>query len=326
MLVSGSLAYVLIGALDISVPVLVAGCLVTAGSLICFGSSRIIARVVEKKAHTSTIGGAFFAGFLTAPWLISAANGIAGTGAGLPIPVMPVLAATSAAYMLAEGLGRLSCISFGCCYGRPVSQLHPVLRKLFDRHSFIFSGRTKKISYEAGLDGTRVVPIQAITSVFLVVCGLAAAYLFLNALYGAAFLLATIFSQVWRCVSETLRADYRGGGRVTAYQVMAAFTVSLCPLDMGDLPRGDRSDARYRCRDRAALGPGAHPRPPGPGCRPVHRFRAQQGHRVISHPLRKARQDIGDIRPARTSSPASATRLSSRARSSKGRPSSYPPG
>ncbi len=243
MLVSGSLAYVLIGALDISVPALVAGCLVTAGSLICFGSSRIIARVVEKKAHTSTIGGAFFAGFLTAPWLISAANGIAGTGAGLPIPVMPVLAATSAAYMLAEGLGRLSCISFGCCYGKPVSQLHPVLRKLFDRHSFIFSGRTKKISYEAGLDGTRVVPIQAITSVFLVVCGLAAAYLFLNALYGAAFLLATILSQVWRCVSETLRADYRGGGRVTAYQVMAAFTVpyalliwAVFPVETGVTP------------------------------------------------------------------------------------------
>ena len=36
MLVSGSLAYVLIGALDISVPALVAGCLVAAGSLDLF--------------------------------------------------------------------------------------------------------------------------------------------------------------------------------------------------------------------------------------------------------------------------------------------------
>jgi hypothetical protein len=30
-------------------------------------------------------------------------------------------------------------------------------------------------------------------------------------------------TQVWRFLSEFLRADYRGSGRISAYQVMALF-------------------------------------------------------------------------------------------------------
>jgi hypothetical protein len=232
LIVSGSLFYVLVGALDVSLPPAVAGSLVAAFVVVCFGSSRVLARVVEKKPHTSTIGGAFFAGLIAAPWLIAAANrvAVAGPGPGIPLPVMPVLGAATTAYAMGEGLGRLSCISFGCCYGKPVSQLSPALRGFFSRHSFIFSGGTKKIAYEAGLDGTRVVPIQAITSVFLVLTSLAATYLFLDGFYSGAFLLSTIASQLWRCFSETLRADYRGEGRVTAYQAMAAFAVPYALL------------------------------------------------------------------------------------------------
>ena len=33
-------------------------------------------------------------------------------------------------------------------------------------------------------------------------------------------LLATIATQGWRSLSETLRADYRGEGRISAYQIM----------------------------------------------------------------------------------------------------------
>jgi hypothetical protein len=243
LLVSGSLLYVLVGALGVSPPPAAIGGLVAALGVVCFGSSRLFARIVEKKAHTSTIGGAFFAGLLAAPWLIEGANKVAAGGHGLPMPVMPVLAAATTAYALGEGIGRLSCISFGCCYGKPVSELRPLLRNLFSRHSFIFSGRTKKIAYEAGLDGTRVVPIQAITSVFLVLTALAATCLFLDGLYASAFLLSTIASQLWRCFSETLRADYRGEGRVTAYQGMAAFAVvyalliwAVFPADLPNSP------------------------------------------------------------------------------------------
>ena len=228
--VSGSLFYVLVGAIDVSLPLAFTGGLIAAFVVVCFGSSRILARVVEKKAHTSTVGGAFFAGLLAAPWLIAATNWATGTGPGLSLPVIPVLGAATTAYALGEGLGRLSCISFGCCYGKPVSQLHPALQSLFHRHSFIFSGGTKKIAYEARLDGTRVLPIQAITSVFLVLTGLTATYLFLDGLYSGAFLLSVIASQSWRCFSETLRADHRGGGRVTAYQAMAAFAVPYALL------------------------------------------------------------------------------------------------
>jgi hypothetical protein len=90
----------------------------------------------------------------------------------------------------------------------------------------VFLGKTKKIAYEAGLDRTEVVPIQAVTSTFFVLTGLAGIYLFLNSLYSSAFLLAVISSQTWRCVSEMLRADYRGAGRISAYQVMALIAVA----------------------------------------------------------------------------------------------------
>jgi hypothetical protein len=138
---------------------------------------------------------------------------------------MPLLAAGVAAYAIGEGLGRLACISFGCCYGKPLSSLHPVLQRLFRRYNFVFHGKMKKIAYEAGLDRTEVVPIQAVTAAFLVLTGLAGIYLFLNSLYSSAFLLAVVSTQTWRYVSEMLRADYRGAGRISAYQVMAVIAI-----------------------------------------------------------------------------------------------------
>jgi hypothetical protein len=135
--------------------------------------------------------------------------------------VVPTLAALSIAYAFGEGMGRLACISFGCCYGKALSQSHPVIRKLFARHSFTFLGKTKKIAYASGLDGEKVIPIQAVTSVLYVATGLAGAFLYLSSRYTAAFVLATVVTQGWRSLSETLRADYRGEGRISAYQVMA---------------------------------------------------------------------------------------------------------
>ncbi len=44
-------------------------------------------------------------------------------------------------------------------------------------------------------------------------------------------------SQAWRVYSETFRADYRGPGRLTAYQVMAAISVApraLAPFLLPD--------------------------------------------------------------------------------------------
>jgi hypothetical protein len=50
------------------------------------------------------------------------------------------------AYAFGEGLGRLACISFGCCYGVALPEAHPLLRHMFDRWHFVFSGSMKKIS------------------------------------------------------------------------------------------------------------------------------------------------------------------------------------
>ena len=42
-----------------------------------------------------------------------------------------VLAALAIGYILGEGLGRLACLSFGCCYGKPLDQCGKVVSILF---------------------------------------------------------------------------------------------------------------------------------------------------------------------------------------------------
>jgi hypothetical protein len=123
-------------------------------------------------------------------------------------------------YLVGEGLGRLACISFGCCYGKPIDHLGRTGRRLLGRLSFTFSGPTKKISYESGLEGVKVVPIQAITAALLLKCALISIILYLHGWFHTAFALSILFSQSWRVISETLRADFRGGGRFSAYQRM----------------------------------------------------------------------------------------------------------
>lgn len=191
----------------------------------CVPASRLVARMVEKKAHTFTVGGAVFVGILIAPLLVALLNRFAGPAWGFRIPVMAACAAIAIAYSFGEGLGRLACISFGCCYGKPLSACSGRLRRLFAGRGFIFSGGTKKIAYASGLEATEVFPVQAVTSVLYCFCGLLAAGLFLAGRFYAAFLLTIITTQVWRFLSETLRADYRGEGRISAYQIMGIVAV-----------------------------------------------------------------------------------------------------
>jgi len=77
--------------------------------------------------------------------------------------------------------------------------------------------------------GAPLVPIQAMTSVVLGVTAWAGTALFLAGRPAWAFALAVAGSQLWRIYSETLRADYLGEGRISAYQWMAgaAAAVSL---------------------------------------------------------------------------------------------------
>ncbi len=189
--------------------------------LICVPASRLIAAWVEKKPHTLTIGGALFAGVLLGPWLVDLNNRVLGPWLGFQTPVMAVLAGLSIGYSFGEGTGRLACISFGCCYGRPLAQCHPALRWVFKQFHFVFVGKTKKIAYAQGLEGVPVIPIQAVTSILYLFSALLGTYFFLQGQYAPAFLETMIWTQLWRFLSEFFRADYRGERSISAYQWMS---------------------------------------------------------------------------------------------------------
>lgn len=189
---------------------------------VCLPAAKIMAYLIEKKSGTFTVGGASFVGIVITPWLIWLVNLAGHLGFGPTLPVIPTLAAISIAYALGEGVGRLACISFGCCYGKPLSDCSAGLQRLFARSHFIFTGETKKIAYAHNLGGHKVIPIQAITAVIFSLAGLVGCYIFLKGHPYIAFVLTLLVTQVWRMFSELLRADYRGGGRISRYQMLSA--------------------------------------------------------------------------------------------------------
>jgi prolipoprotein diacylglyceryltransferase len=176
---------------------------------------------VEKKSATYSVSGAAFVGVLIAPWAILLSNATVGAWLGSEIPVLPALAAIAIALAFGEGLGRLACISFGCCYGKPLRDAAPWAQKLFERWHFVFRGETKKIAYAGNLAGEKVVPIQAVTATLYTGAGLAGMLLYLHGEFAGALILSLAVTQLWRAFSETLRADWRGAGRISAYQVFA---------------------------------------------------------------------------------------------------------
>jgi prolipoprotein diacylglyceryltransferase len=187
---------------------------------LCVPAARWAARLVEKKRYTFTIGGAFFCGLTATPPLILLVNG----GCRLldlpPLNIQPMLAALGIGYILGEGLGRLACLSFGCCYGKPLRQCGRVAAFLLDRVAVVFAAPTHKAVYEGGLAGVKLVPIQGLTCILYTATALAATHLFLQGSWRSAFLLSLLTSQMWRVLSETLRADFRGFTAVSAYQKM----------------------------------------------------------------------------------------------------------
>jgi hypothetical protein len=214
---------ILQGAIDLSLGKSLLLVLVILG--ICVPASRLIAKWVEKKAHTFTVGGASFAGLVAAPWLAVLFNHLPYFKDSQPIPVIPFLAAMSISYCIGEGLGRLACISYGCCYGKPIDECSPLLLKVFSHWNFVFFGSTKKIAYAGGLEGEKVIPVQALTAVFYVGTGIILTLFFLQSYFLTAFLLGTLLTQGWRLFSEFLRADYRGDTKITAYQKMSIISV-----------------------------------------------------------------------------------------------------
>ena len=192
-------------------------------------ASRLITILVEGKLYGFTVGGATFVGILMAPWAIMVLR-----WSGLldkRIDPMAVFAALSIAYAFGEGLGRLACISFGCCFGKPLEECRPWVRRFFNRSHFVFTGSTKKIAYTKGLSGINVLPVQALTVIVCSTVGLLGTGLFLLERFTTAFLVSMIITQLWRAYSETLRTDYRGEKKISAYQKMsvigAAYAIGM---------------------------------------------------------------------------------------------------
>ena len=72
-----------------------------------------------------------------------------------------------------------------------------------------------------------MIPIQALTCLLYVGVGLIATLLFLKGNYDVAFVSSMAVTQGWRTLSEVLRADYRGNGKITAYQVMGILVIAF---------------------------------------------------------------------------------------------------
>jgi len=203
---------------------------------ICIPASSIMARLVEGKRHTLTVGGASFIGILFSPWIVIIASRIAQHAGAQPLPIIPILAAFAIAYAFGEGFGRLACISFGCCYGRPIDTLSPKLQPWFAPIAFRFVGHTRKIAYAGNLENTPVVPIQAITNILYLTTGIIAMLLFLQGHFMTACLASLLITQIWRILSEWLRADFRGNLRFSAYQRMSLISILYMGIVLPLLP------------------------------------------------------------------------------------------
>lgn len=222
-LVSLVVLFILLKAMDISIT----GAVMATLAVLAFSlpASRLVAMIVEHKRHTFTIGGASFVGIIVAPWAIMLTAEFMGNNNSFFMPMIPLLAAMSIAYTLGEGLGRLGCISYGCCYGKQIEDCSRIMQLLFSRLNFIFYGDIKKVAYEAQMHGRKLVPIQAITCIIYTLGALIGTYLFLNGAFTQALLFTMMLTQLWRIVSETMRADFRGFSKISAYQKMVVLSV-----------------------------------------------------------------------------------------------------
>ncbi len=217
---------------------------------VCTPASKLIAHWVEGGNVNFTIGGATFAGALLLPIALFLSARIAADG----FNAIALIAAAGLAFVLGEAIGRFGCLSFGCCYGRRLSDVGPLQRALYGRTATTYRGPLKKISYVSNMENTPVVPVQSIASVVLFVLFLLGLWLFWRQNFAACALLVIWGSQSWRVYSETLRADYRGGSRVSAYQWMALATCVITTVTVLTASIGESSVAPSSVAGWASLG------------------------------------------------------------------------
>jgi len=188
---------------SIGVPLVAAVGFIVIMLVISLPASRMVAAIVEHKRNTFTIAGAAFVATILTPPLILGLQRVLLTRQ-LEIPILPVVAASAIAYSIGESIGRLGCISFGCCYGIPLREASPTVAKIFRRYSLVLHGRTKKAAYASGLAGEPLIPVQVLTSLLFALAGLAGTGLFLAEMWQAAALIPIVCTWGWRAASESL--------------------------------------------------------------------------------------------------------------------------
>ena len=224
-MVATAMIVVMAGSVSIPVPVLI---VLVGGLLVAIvPSSRWIATLVEGKPCTFTVCGAVFAAVLACPLAVMSTNHALSLWGATPLPVLPLLAAMAIGYVFGEGVGRIACISFGCCYGKPITRVEGWVNQTFPRLHFVFHGSTKKIAYESQLEGVPVIPVQAMTATLHMAVAFFSFWLFLRGWFSTSIVVAMVVTQLWRVFSETLRADHRGGSRFSLYQLMALASATL---------------------------------------------------------------------------------------------------
>jgi hypothetical protein len=224
-------ALALILAHSVGVPVFYVVLLVGLALAVCLPAAGLMARVVERRKGTFTVGGAVFVGILSLPWAALLLDHLFGVHYALAS-----LSALSISYVFGEGIGRLACISFGCCYGRRLDSCAPWLQRLFRHIPAIVVGRTRKASYAGGCESVPLLPVPALSAVVLSAAGFAGVALFLSGSLRNAGAWPIVVGYAWRFVSEFLRADHRGRGRLSAYQWMALISLPLALGMFGLLP------------------------------------------------------------------------------------------
>jgi prolipoprotein diacylglyceryltransferase len=234
-----AIAIVLLSAIHVSMTLVLI--LVVGAISLCLPASRIIAGLVERKSSTFTIAGAAFVGALVLPPVLWAGD-IVVQRWNMSVHPLPALAAIAISYALSEAIGRLACLSFGCCYGKPLRHSSRTLAYAFHRFHTVFYGCTKKVAYASGLEQEPLIPVQAMTSIIFALCGLVGLCLFLGQYWRGALLTPALGTWGWRAIAENLRADHRGHTRISSYQVMSiaaiAYVIAVAYLlpDSGPAP------------------------------------------------------------------------------------------
>jgi hypothetical protein len=207
-------------------PLTVAAVLVAATVTVCLPASRVVAAIVERKRNTFTVAGAAFVASLIVPPAVWFGERFLRSWAHVNIFTLPLLAAAAVSYAMAEAIGRLACISFGCCYGMPLRQAPSWLARIFRRYHLVLHGRTKKAAYASGLDEEPLVPVQAVTSIVFALSGFTGLILFLAQQWRWGMIIPVIGTWGWRALAENLRADHRGHSRISVYQIMSVIGLS----------------------------------------------------------------------------------------------------